>query len=173
MPELVISRHGRYEIVQGSGGVEIREDLSKRRRARTIVATMMLGVAAVLHFGFGHRMAIPFAIVGGISSVLGFLPQGRVLVLGDAEIRYGGVGDGHDRRGVWPRSRVSRVRVEKHGDVSRPAERGRRFGPVFLVRIAAVDGALHPARFSFRSEQSARDLARVLSERLDVPVEDK
>jgi hypothetical protein len=173
MPELVISRHGRYELVQGSGGVEVREDLSKRRRARTIIATAMLGAAAVLHFGFGHRMAIPFAIIGGFSFVLGFLPQGRVLVLGDTEIRWGGSGHGHDRQGVWPRSRVSRVRVEQHGTVPRPAERGRRFGPVFLVRIAAADGALHPARFGFRSEQSARDLARVIAERLNVPLDEK
>ena len=173
MPELVISRHGRYELVQGSGSVELREDLSKRRRARTIIATILLGGAALLHFGFSHLMAIPFAIVGAFALALGLLPRGKVLVLGDSEIRYGASGDAHDRQGVWPRSRVSRVRIEKHGTVPRPAERGRRFGPVFLVRLVAADGVLHPARFGFRAEQPARDLARILSERLDVPVEVK
>ena len=171
MPELVVARHGRYELVQHAGSVEIREDLGKRRRVGTILAIVLLGGATVLHFAFAHLLALPFAVLGAFALVTIALPRGKVLALGESELRYGASGATHERDGGWPRSRVARVRVEKHGNVPRPAERGRRFGPVWVVRIVASDGALHPARFAFRSDRSAADMARALAERLDVPME--
>ena len=171
MPEIVVSRHGRYEIVQGSGGWEIREDLDKRRRAHTLVAVILLAAGAAIWLGLGHPMALPFALVGAGVGASGILRRGKVLVLGESEIRYGDAGAGHDRRGVWPRSKVAKVVVEKVGKAPPPAMRGRRFGPVYVVRIVASDGAVHPARFAFRQEQAARELARVIADRLRVRAE--
>ena len=173
MPDVVISRHGRYELVQGTGGSEIREDLSKRHRVGAIISTALLGVAALLHFEFANAMALPFAVVGTFVALQALRSRGKVLVLGDSELRYGEAGASHDRSGVWPRSRVARVRVEKVGSAPRPQERGRRFGPVYVVRVVASDGALHPARFAFRQQEQARQLAKVIADRLDVPLEEK
>ena len=171
MPDIVVSRHGRFEVVQGSGGWELREDLAKRRRAHTIVASVLLAAAAAIWALLGHPVALVFALIGAGVAITGLRSRGQVLVLGDSEIRNGAAGDSHDRRGVWPRSRVAKVVVEKVGKAPPPAMRGRRFGPVYVVRIVASDGAVHPARFAFRQEQAARELARVIADRLRVRVE--
>jgi hypothetical protein len=146
----------------------VREDLAKSRRAHTIVSALLLTVAGAVWLCCRHPMALPFALVGTGVAIAGIRAKEKVLVLGDSELRYGARDDVHDRRGVWPRSRVAKVIVEKVGKAPPPALRGRRFGPVYVVRIVATDGAVHPARFSFRQEPPAQELARAIAGRLHV-----
>jgi hypothetical protein len=93
------------------------------------------------------------------------------LVISDGEIRLGRVGDATDRRGVWPRSQVVKVVVERMGTEPRAVERGRRSPPFYVVRILGPDGASHTARFTMRSKETAEALAAAIASRIGVAVE--
>lgn len=171
MPDLLVQRHGGYQLVHGTAGWEVREEPGASPRRRRLVAAAILALAAVLYLKVGTAVALPAVLVGFGIGLPAVRRRRKVLVLGDTELRYGPENALHEREGAWPLSAVERVLVARRGGDTAGVHRARQPGPFYVVHIARRDGALHPARFIFRSRDTAMDLAAAIADRLGVPVE--
>jgi hypothetical protein len=169
VPEIVLSTHGRYVFAQAGGGWELRERVDLRRRARWVIAAALFGAAAVLWDRTRSPFAFALAALGAMQLLAGLRTKGRCLVIRDAEIAWGYAGDDPMRSAAWPRSRIACVFVERGSRLADPKLRRRE--SVWVVRIRARDGDLHPSAFAFASEPTARSLADTLARHLGVSVD--
>lgn len=169
MPEIVVSSYGRYELVQSGGGLELRESVEARRRARWAVGGMLLGAATVIWQGTGQPFAVAPAILGAALVIAGLRKKGRRLLIADTEIAWGYTGDDRARSTAWPRAEVGCVHLSRGSRLADPKLRRRR--PVWMVRLRSREGALHPAVFVFSTESPARGLAQALARHLGAPLE--
>lgn len=169
--EFVVETHGRYQVVQGTSGCEIREDAASRRRGRIFVGGILFGMAAIAY----SEGVYPVAAMTGAAALVVLLRAvssgGRSLLIDEGEIRIGRLGDLSERRGAWPKSQVAKVVIEQLGVEPRMVERGRRPGPFYAVRIVGRDGTAHAARFRLRSKETAHGLAKAIADRIGVSVE--
>ena len=169
MADLVLSTHGRYAFAYSGGGWELRENADARRRARWAVGCLLPCAAAMIWDRAHHPFAFAPAVLGAGLVIAGLAKKGRRLVISDAEIAWGHIGDDRVRTAVWPRTRIGSVILERGNRLADPKLRRRM--PVWTVRIRAREGDLHPAAFTFSTEPTARALAETLARRLAVELD--
>jgi hypothetical protein len=170
VPEIVLSTHGRYELVQTGGGWELRERVEARRRVRWTLGGLLLGAAAVISEATHHPVAAAPAVLAAALVIAGLRKKGRRLHVGDTEISWDHTGDDPARALSWPRARVASVRLERGSRLADPKLRRRR--PAWMVRLRSREGDLHPATFAFSTENAGRGLGDAIARRLGVPLEE-